>query len=171
MPASSTAIKVAPSRTRSPDENPESLLLAAVVNHQNGQEQRHNCENHHRVHVRNIPRHPTHSALPPIVLQSKTGENSKTSACSTFWTQGRLLHRAKDDFKSLWTRFKAKSDLVSPMQTLYSFRHTAAIALLEKTGSVTKLSRAMDHSSLEVTLGYLRNLGRTELTADDMPSL
>lgn len=76
-----------------------------------------------------------------------------------------------DYFKSLWTRYKAKSDLISPQQTLYSFRHTAAIALFEKTGSVTKLSRAMDHSSLEVTLGYLRNLGRTELTTDDMPSL
>ena len=48
---------------------------------------------------------------------------------------------------------------------------TVVIALFEKTGSVTKLACAMDHSALEVTLGYLRKLERTELTTDDMPSL
>ena len=34
-----------------------------------------------------------------------------------------------DYFKSLWTRYKAQSSLISPDQTLYSFRHTGAISV------------------------------------------
>jgi integrase len=74
-------------------------------------------------------------------------------------------------FKSLWTRFKAQSQGVGKEQTLYSFRHTAALELFNRTGDIRKLSAAMGHSSLEVTLGYLKHMARTELTADDMPRL
>ena len=74
-------------------------------------------------------------------------------------------------FKSLWTRFKRKSLSVRKEQTLYSFRHTAALDLFSRTGDLRKLSAAMGHSSLEVTLGYLKHMARTELTSDDMPML
>lgn len=74
-------------------------------------------------------------------------------------------------FKSLWTVFKRKSSSVRKEQTLYSFRHTAALNLFSRSGDLRKLSTAMGHSSLEVTLGYLKHMARTELTAADMPML
>ncbi len=74
-------------------------------------------------------------------------------------------------FKSLWTVFKRKSSRVKKEQTLYSFRHSAALDLFSRTGDLRKLSTAMGHSSLEVTLGYLKHMARTELTAADMPML
>lgn len=54
-------------------------------------------------------------------------------------------------------------------QTLYSFRHTGAIEIFKRTGSLTKLQRAVGHSSLQVSLTYLRGLEVTELKEEDMP--
>ena len=59
-------------------------------------------------------------------------------------------------FKTLWGRYKAKSRLLKQGQTLYSFRHTGAIEIFKRTGSIHKLQRAMGHSSLNVSLTYLR---------------
>ena len=55
--------------------------------------------------------------------------------------------------------------------TIYSFRHSGAIEIFKRTGSLTKLQRAMGHSSLQVSLTYLRGLEVTELTEEDMPIL
>ena len=55
------------------------------------------------------------------------------------------------------------------MQTLYSFRHSGAIDIFKRTGSVTKLQKSMGHSSINVSLTYLRGLEIPELTEDDMP--
>ena len=38
-----------------------------------------------------------------------------------------------------------------------------------KPGSLTKLQKAMGHSSLNVSLTYLRGLEVAELTEEDMP--
>ena len=59
-----------------------------------------------------------------------------------------------DYFKSLWTRYKAQSRLISPDQTLYSFRHTGAISVYEKTGNLRTVQTVMGHASMAVTLGY-----------------
>jgi integrase len=56
-------------------------------------------------------------------------------------------------------------------QTLYSFRHTGAIEIYQRTDSLTKLQKAMGHSSINVSLTYLRGLEIAELTEDDMPLL
>ena len=74
-----------------------------------------------------------------------------------------------DYFKTLWTRYKKKSKLIEKDQTLYSFRHTGAIQVYEKTGSLTKLQQVMGHSSLQVSLTYLRGLEVKQLDAEDMP--
>ena len=74
-------------------------------------------------------------------------------------------------FKVLWRRFKKQSTLISTGQTLYSFRHTGALNVFEKTGSIAKLQRAMGHSDLKVTLTYLRGLEVVELVDSDMPFL
>jgi len=75
----------------------------------------------------------------------------------------------RDYFKTLWSRFKKVSDIIEGKHTLYSFRHSGAIEIFKRTGSLTKLQRAMGHSSLQVSLTYLRGLEVTELKEEDMP--
>jgi integrase len=77
----------------------------------------------------------------------------------------------KDYFKTLWTRFKINSKHLKKEQTLYSFRHTGAIEIFKRTGSITKLQKAMGHSSINVSLTYLRGLEIPELKEEDMPVL
>jgi len=74
-------------------------------------------------------------------------------------------------FKTIWGRFKKVSKLIEPDQTLYSFRHSGAIEIYKRTGSLTKLQRAMGHSSLAVSLTYLRGLEVSDLNGEDMPQL
>ena len=72
-------------------------------------------------------------------------------------------------FKTLWWRFKRVSKLLEQDQTLYSFRHSGAIDIFKRTGSITKLQKAMGHSSINVSLTYLRGLEVPELKEEDMP--
>ena len=91
------------------------------------------------------------------------------------WTRSKNIF-SKDEspfavgyFNCLWTRFKKVSMLLEKDQTLYSFRHSGAIQVYEKTGSLTKLQQVMGHSSLQVSLTYLRGLEVRQLDQDDMP--
>jgi len=74
-------------------------------------------------------------------------------------------------FKTLWSRFKRVSRLIELDQTLYSFRHSGAIEIFKRTGSITKLQKAMGHSSINVSLTYLRGLEIPELNEEDMPMI
>ena len=76
-----------------------------------------------------------------------------------------------DYFKTLWSRYKKQSKIIDVETTLYSFRHTGAIDLFKRTGSITKLQTAMGHSSIKVSLTYLRGLEIPELTLEDMPMI
>ena len=76
-----------------------------------------------------------------------------------------------DYFKTLWGRYAKQSKLLQSNQTLYSFRHTGAIEIYKRTGSLTVLQQAMGHASLAVSLGYLRNLEVPMLKVEDMPRL
>jgi integrase len=82
---------------------------------------------------------------------------------------GRPQPLNQDYFKTLWSRFKRQSNLLEQGQTLYSFRHSGAIEIFKRTGSLTKLQKAMGHSSINVSLTYLRGLEIAELTEQDMP--
>jgi len=75
----------------------------------------------------------------------------------------------QDYFKTLWSRFKRQSIVLEQGQTLYSFRHSGAIEIFKRTGSITKLQKAMGHSSINVSLTYLRGLEIAELKEEDMP--
>ena len=77
----------------------------------------------------------------------------------------------EDYFKTLWGRFKRVSKLLEQDQTLYSFRHSGAIEIFKRTGSITKLQKAMGHSSINVSLTYLRGLEIADLKEEDMPIL
>ena len=74
-------------------------------------------------------------------------------------------------FSKLWERFKGASSSIEEMQTLYSFRHSGAIDIFKRTGSITKLQKAMGHSSINVSLTYLRGLEVSDLEECDMPIL
>jgi integrase len=76
-----------------------------------------------------------------------------------------------DYFKTLWSRYKAQSNVLEDLQTLYSFRHSGAIEIYKRTSSLTILQQAMGHASLAVTLGYLRGLEIPSLKIEDMPRL
>ena len=76
-----------------------------------------------------------------------------------------------DYFKTLWSRFKAQSVNLQPDQTLYSFRHSGAIEIFKRTGSLAKVQQAMGHSSLNISLTYLRGLNIGQLSEEDMPMI
>ncbi|MDA9218064.1 hypothetical protein N9O65_02225 [Schleiferiaceae bacterium] len=77
----------------------------------------------------------------------------------------------RDYFKTLWSRYKKQSSLLERDQTLYSFRHTGAIKVFEKTGSLLKLQQVMGHSDMKVSLTYLRGLEVKQLDLEDLPVL
>ena len=47
------------------------------------------------------------------------------------------------------SRFKQRSKLLEQGQTLYSFRHSGAIEIFKRTGSITELQKAIGHSSIK----------------------
>ena len=71
----------------------------------------------------------------------------------------------------IWKRFKRLYKEIDSDVTLYSFRHTGDIDIFKRTGSITKLQKAMGHSSINVSLTYLRGLEVPELTEEDMPMI
>ena len=74
-------------------------------------------------------------------------------------------------FIQLWRRFKRLNPEVDKEITLYSFRHSGAIDIFKRTGSIAKLQKAMGHSSMTVSLTYLRGLEVAELREEDMPMI
>ena len=58
-------------------------------------------------------------------------------------------------------------------QTIYSIRHTAAVETYKRTKDVALIQRLMHHSSMEVTIGYLRSLncGLNGITVDMYPNI
>jgi integrase len=54
--------------------------------------------------------------------------------------------------ESYLSRYKKQTKLLKEGQTLYSFRHSGAIEIFKRTGSITKLQKAMGHSSINVSL-------------------
>ena len=74
-------------------------------------------------------------------------------------------------FSLIWKRFKRLNHDVGTSVTIYSFRHSGAIEIFKRTGSITKLQKAMGHSCIKVSLTYLRGLEIPELMEEDMPLL
>jgi len=74
----------------------------------------------------------------------------------------------EDYFSRKWQRAKSKMTargIIEPGHTIYSFRHTAAIDLYQKTKDVALLQRIMGHADITTTMTYLRGLG--ELNESD----
>lgn len=76
-----------------------------------------------------------------------------------------------DYFSKQWSREKKillSHGLIYPKQTLYSFRHTAAIDVFRRTKDVYMVQKMMGHSSVLITMKYLRSLG--EFNMDELKS-
>jgi integrase len=71
----------------------------------------------------------------------------------------------------LWRRFKRLNPDIGTGVNIYSFRHSGAIDIFKRTGSITKLQKAMGQSSINVSLTYLRGLEVPVLNEDDMPMI
>ncbi|MFA6246241.1 MAG: tyrosine-type recombinase/integrase [Mucilaginibacter sp.] len=79
-------------------------------------------------------------------------------------------------FNTAWSRAYKKMfelGLIFENQTIYSFRHTAAIEVYRKTKDVYLLQKLLGHSNIIVTLKYLRSLGEfnSEELRDAAPQL
>ena len=77
----------------------------------------------------------------------------------------------RDAFSTKWSRYKKSSKLDLTHVTMYSFRHTGAISIFEKTKSIHKVKEAMGHSNIQVSMIYLRGIETTYLSTEDMPRL
>lgn len=65
-------------------------------------------------------------------------------------------------FNTAWTRMwerMHKVGIIQKDQTIYSFRHTAAVNVYRKTKDIYILQQLLGHSDMIVTLKYLRGLG------------
>jgi site-specific recombinase XerD len=74
----------------------------------------------------------------------------------------------------IWSRIKKliALDLVAKEQTLYSFRHSAAIAIYSKGKDVALLRELLGHSSITVSLIYLLSIEWGEaLVENSLPQL
>jgi len=65
-------------------------------------------------------------------------------------------------FNVMWGKAKPKmikAKILEPNQTIYSFRHTAAVNVYRKSKDLHLLQQLLQHSNMIVTLNYLRGLG------------
>ena len=80
-----------------------------------------------------------------------------------------------DYFTTAWSRAKTqmrKRKIISENQTLYSFRHSAAVYTFENSQNLKLLQGLLGHGSPDVTLKYLRSMGITEASSpEDLPKL
>jgi integrase len=81
-----------------------------------------------------------------------------------------------DYFRTQWSRAKRqmlKLGIIKKDQTIYSFRHTASVNVYRKTKDLDILQRLLQHSTMIVTLNYLRGLGEIndERLREVMPEL
>ena len=105
---------------------------------------------------------------PQPIIKLETYSLRRSSLCHLIFTGSEEPYNACY-FKTLWSRYKKQSKLLEANQTLYSFRHTGAIEVYKKTKDIAVVQQVMGHASMQVTLGYLRNLEVPVLRVEDMP--
>lgn len=72
----------------------------------------------------------------------------------------------KHFFTTKWKRLRStliKDKLIEDGQTIYSFRHSAAIEIYKRTKDIYLLQKLMGHGSIGVTQKYLRSLGQVDI--------
>jgi integrase len=107
----------------------------------------------------------------PLPNYIKTELRSRYTEPNMYVLRDSLKPYSRDYIKVLWRRYKEQSDLLGDGITLYSLRHTGALRVFEKTGSLQKLQQVMGHSDMKVSLTYLRGLEVKQLDVEDLPDL
>lgn len=110
---------------------------------------------------------PVPDYVKPFIQEFKSEESARQN---NIFSGTRFPHNTYF-FATKWSRFKKISKLLEKDQTMYSFRHSGALKVFEQTGSLVKLQQVMGHSSLQVSLTYLRGLEVKQLRVEDMPDL
>jgi integrase len=107
----------------------------------------------------------------PLPNYIKIELSSRYTEANKYVLRDSLTPYSRDYIKVLWKRYKEQSTILGDGITLYSLRHTSALHVFEKTGSLQKLQQVMNHSDLTVSLAYLRGLEIQQLDVDDLPTL
>ena len=74
-------------------------------------------------------------------------------------------------FNLMWGRGKKNMmnlGLINENQTLYSFRHSAAVDVFTRHQNLQLLQKLFGHSSLAVSLTYLRSIGQAEILDENL---
>ena len=107
----------------------------------------------------------------PIPSYVETELRRHYSANDKYVLRNSYIPYSRDYLKVLWKRFKSQSNTLEEGVTLYSLRHSGALQVFEKTGSLQKLQQVMGHSDMKVSLTYLRGLEVKQLDVEDLPEL
>jgi len=107
----------------------------------------------------------------PIPSYVKSELASRYTKRDRYVLRDRLKPYSRDYLKVLWRRYKQQSGCLEDGITLYSLRHTGALNVYEKTGSLQKLQQVMGHSDMKVSLTCLRGLEVKQLDVEDLPEL
>ena len=84
--------------------------------------------------------------------------------CNIFSGKPNILN--KYFFTTIWKRLRKsllKRNLIEDGQTIYSFRHSAAVQIYKRTKDIYLLQKLMGHGSIGVTQKYLRSLGQVNM--------
>lgn len=79
---------------------------------------------------------------------------------------GRRQPLNKGYFTTMWKRLRItllEKALIKSGQTVYSFRHSAAVEVYRKTKDIYLLQKLLGHGSIGVTQKYLRGLGEVNI--------
>jgi|SaaInl1SG_22_DNA_1037389.scaffolds.fasta_scaffold01439_3 integrase len=107
----------------------------------------------------------------PLPSYVRTELSSRYTKANKYVLRNSLTPYSRDYIKVLWKRYKQQSTILGDGITLYSLRHTSALHVFQKTGSLQKLQQVMNHSDLTVSLTYLRGLEIQQLDVNDLPTL
>jgi len=113
--------------------------------------------------------------IPDYVRQELLRRNVHLMAPEAFIFTSTEKPLNPDYFTTAWSRQKRLmliAKLILPTQTLYSFRHSAAIYSFTTRQNLRLLQGLMGHATPDVSLKYLRSLGITDISStEDLPRL
>lgn len=97
-----------------------------------------------------------------IVLETRLSGLDRNDNIFTLKSYSYNISYFNTQWSRAWVRMNQLA-LIFENQTIYSFRHTAAVQLYRRTKDVHLLQKLLGHSSIIVTLKYLRSLGEINI--------
>ena len=110
----------------------------------------------------------------PVFVRNELQRNMSNLAPNDYFFSGDNSAYNDYYFNTLWSRAKPglfEKKLIRDHQTLYSFRHAAAVNVFNKTQDLKLLQELLGHANINTTLIYLRSLGVIKVQMGMMPEL